>query len=511
MCHVYNKVNYRKLELKLLSNKGYKWKKIGNVFFKGNFSFNNKLFNSNSNSSVSYIEEEFSIIKQNPNKVYGQFIVLIKEANGSISIVTDLVRSFNLFYREYKNGFIVSDDINNVVLEKEKNIKGLKEFKYTGFITEDKTIYKNVNSLESCMCYNLDISRKITKKEYFKYIYNENKIKESELLKEIDFVYDLVFKDLIRNVKNKTIIIPLSGGYDSRIIVHYLSKFKVPNKVICFTYGVKGNEESIISKEVAAFYGFEWVFIEYTKSKWRESKVLDYVEKSFDGVSLPHIQDFLAVKELKKKKIIPKDSVFIPGHSGDFIAGSHIHNRIINCTNEDDFIKEIVWKNYILNFSFSFKNLMKIAEKNTEKYKGTYVNRFEEWSFKERQSKFIVNSARVYENFGYEWLVPLWDIRLVDFWMKIDNDFRYNRNLYFQFISPIDKWHKKSKKQNIIQQVNGLKYFFKWFSIFSLNIKNLIKNNSHPMGWYEIFSKNKDISYSSINSLLAKYVIKKNN
>ena len=34
---------------------------------------------------------------------------------------------------------------------------------------------------------------------------------------------------------------------------------------------------------------------------------------------------------------------------------------------------------------------------------------FESWDISERQPKFIVNSLRVYEYFGYEWWIPFWD------------------------------------------------------------------------------------------------------
>ncbi|WP_269848621.1 asparagine synthase-related protein [Methanosarcina horonobensis] len=48
----------------------------------------------------------------------------------------------------------------------------------------------------------------------------------------------------------------------------------------------------------------------------------------------------------------------------------------------------------------------------------------------ERQAKFIINSVRVYEFFGYEWRIPLWDAELMEFFLRVPIEHRINRNLY---------------------------------------------------------------------------------
>ena len=57
------------------------------------------------------------------------------------------------------------------------------------------------------------------------------------------------------------------------------------------------------------------------------------------------------------------------------------------------------------------------------------------FNVQERQAKFIVNSVRAYEYFGYEWLIPLWDNALFDFWAKVPITLRYQRRLYFQAVN----------------------------------------------------------------------------
>ena len=41
---------------------------------------------------------------------------------------------------------------------------------------------------------------------------------------------------------------------------------------------------------------------------------------------------------------------------------------------------------------------------------------FEVWDWQERQAKWIVNSVRNYEFYGYEWRMPLWYNEIMDYW-----------------------------------------------------------------------------------------------
>jgi len=63
----------------------------------------------------------------------------------------------------------------------------------------------------------------------------------------------------------------------------------------------------------------------------------------------------------------------------------------------------------------------------------TCANAIEFFDFNERQAKFIVNSVRAYEFFGYEWRIPLWDTELIDFFLKVPIKYRISQNLYKKY------------------------------------------------------------------------------
>jgi asparagine synthase (glutamine-hydrolysing) len=53
--------------------------------------------------------------------------------------------------------------------------------------------------------------------------------------------------------------------------------------------------------------------------------------------------------------------------------------------------------------------------------------------FNERQAKFIINSVRAYEFFGYEWRMPFWDTELINFFLKVPMKYRINQDLYKKY------------------------------------------------------------------------------
>ena len=54
----------------------------------------------------------------------------------------------------------------------------------------------------------------------------------------------------------------------------------------------------------------------------------------------------------------------------------------------------------------------------------------EDWDLKEKIAKFIVNSTRVYDWFGYEYRLPLWDVELTDFFRQVPYDMKINWRFY---------------------------------------------------------------------------------
>ncbi len=240
---------------------------------------------------------------------------------------------------------------------------------------------------------------------------------------------------------------------------------------------------------------------------------------------------------MKNKEIIPDDAVFIPWHAGDFTAGSHIPDFLDK--SREPTLTEL--SNYIFKVHYSLwptskNNSRKMKESILESLKVNnqlhqsniltreeWANHLEKWVWRERQSKFICNSVRVYDFFGYTWSLPLWDKDLIEFWLNIPFELRLKRRLYFEYtkihVYPYldvlgDNLLEKEKDNFRIKDYAGInsvkkspllipvKYLYHLFASFQHVSKN-------RFSFYSLYSRKDKGKYivsggGNINSLIAK-------
>ena len=138
---------------------------------------------------------------------------------------------------------------------------------------------------------------------------------------------------------------------------------------------------------------------------------------------------------------------------------------------------------------------------------------FKKWDWQERQAKFIVNSVRVYEYWGYNWWLPFWDNDFMYFWQKIPLIYRKNKLLYNDYVDFLYKKvaGKEGNNENCKIKFNNnqifyLKYFIKKLRLYypivnfkRTKIKYRFNNIFGALGRYpvEFISKNR----KKVNSL----------
>jgi hypothetical protein len=128
----------------------------------------------------------------------------------------------------------------------------------------------------------------------------------------------------------------------------------------------------------------------------------------------------------------------VPGHSGDFVAGSHIPCAYYH---DGEFTKEHLITD-IINYHYESENRESFRQRVAEALstpevmsRQQAVDAFELWDWQERQAKYIVNAVRLYEYWGYDWWLPLWDSEFVEFWQHVPLQFRFARRRYMQFVN----------------------------------------------------------------------------
>jgi len=387
------------------------------------------------------------------HRLNGSFALVAQTPDGVLAAV-DRLRSIPLFYGIHKNGVVLSDSAERarrLIHDTDLDRLAVKEFLLTGYVTGAYTLLPNVRQIQAGELVSIEDTKvpRVSTTRYYRFQHG-NYFRESreQIYGRLEEILFQVFERLVRSTKGQRIVVPLSGGFDSRLIVVMLKLLQAEN-VLCFSYGRSNNWESKISREVAKRLGYEWRFVPYTRKRWRkwfqakECRVYSRYGGAF--VSSPVLQDWAAVWEMKATNWLRDDDVLVPGHTGDFISGGHIPHYWSDSDSVrfPDVIRAILNRHYALwKWMPDRGNLGAIlATRIKETLQSTRVNdvadaasAFERWDWQERQAKFIANNARVYEFWGYDWRIPLWDCDMMNFWAQVPLKWRIGKKLYDEYL-----------------------------------------------------------------------------
>jgi asparagine synthase (glutamine-hydrolysing) len=437
---------------------------------------------------------------------------------GLLLAAVDQVRSFPLFYADGCTEFYLSDSaewVRSQIGDAEMCSLAQQEFVMTGCVTGPDTLYKKVKQLQAgevLEVREIDGKASLRRRQYYSFEHNEPAAFDEKVLSDkLNSAVSDCIDNLISFADGKQIAIPLSGGFDSRLIATILKEKKYEN-VITFTYGVAGNKESFFSKQVAKNLGLEWIYLEYNDLRWHQ--MIDNPERwryqlMASGLcSQPHIQDWIAVNILKDDPRIHKDCIFVPGHSADFVAGSHIPERaFINDSFTQEEVLDSIFSTWYSNSPLNeanfkksvwFERILKSTSIKADNTPWEYADRFEHWDWQERQAKFICNSVRLYEFFEFNWWMPFWDRTFMDFWLDVPLYLREDRAWYKEYVQKKyidninaeqemslgnavdDPWLVSFLRKSYIFRISG---FRKFASFFWQKLRNMfIKHDSLELG-----------------------------
>jgi asparagine synthase (glutamine-hydrolysing) len=428
---------------------GFSWEKSEKLFVKGYLSDRNGRFYENKQLLEYFSEiQSFSDLEERVRYANGCFSVIFWDKE-ELYAASDPIRAFPVFYKSVDGEWLVSDEPYRLVNNSDPNLineAAWTEFMATGFVTGNETL---INGIRQIQAGELVQFKKNEVKRKFYYTYRTPVTSNADYIQlrnEGIRVFNSTFKRFIDSLKDRTVVVPLSGGFDSRLIAVMLKKFGY-TKVVCITYGRPDNPEIKVSKKVADILGFKWICIEHS-----DELINGFIEDPYfrrfypyssNFVSMFYLQEYFALRQLKDKKLIPDDSIFVPGHTGDFVGGRHL-NKYVNLL-ESESNSEIAERiffflyNYLRPHGRNKDLILERIEKNLEeKFTGEHDLAYsiqEDWEYKEKLAKFIANSASTYTFFGYGFRLPYWDKELVDFFRTLPLHMKINKFLYDDILS----------------------------------------------------------------------------
>lgn len=459
----------------------------------------------------------------------------ISGLNGSFSAVitidsicfaiSDAIAAFPLFYSVNESGTWIGDDAN--VIADRTNIQQRTDtdhFEIFSICPRNETLFPNVFQIlagEGITVNNGKVSR---------FIHGQIADYQGEAKLEIQQVWDATLDRMLSNEVPLKWVVPLSGGWDSRLILASLWDRGVRN-IVTYTYGVKDSFEVEAAQHVAKTLGLDWHFVEYDaeclSAFWRK-EVQQFFKTESRGAFSIQEQELFALLHLKEQGVIHSGYIAVPGYCGDLLAGSY---SIPGLLKDQPFDAAYAWQ-WIQAKHLSFIDEIESKKFATELLRaqlfdcehitmGDWLSHYEKWFTQQKVSKYILSGLRSYEFAGLEWRMPFWDRTWMDYWYQQPLEKRWDRihfkqwanRRYFEPLSismriesesafEVDGW-KERLRLNYPSVFSTLKRLAFWRKSADINnSRNLEKEVSSRLIQHGIQPR-----IARLNSLLAQWVL----
>lgn len=251
----------------------------------------------------------------------------------------------------------------------------------------------------------------------------------------LDELSGAVGRRLVEVLDGRQALVPLSGGYDSRYVVSMLAEQGYDN-VQLVTYGTPDGIEARIAARVAAAFGFRWEFIDYTTAgdlaAFVRSDAFARYWATAGGLSaLPHVQEPLALAQLRQRGCLADDAVALPGFCGDLLGGSYLPTEVVTERVGDLLAgglarhlesRLLYLANPLDGEQWAGLRQRLVASLGADTHPGDldrFVGAAHAWIAEHRVARYVINALRAYESAGIDWYMPLWDTALTDFWYSV--------------------------------------------------------------------------------------------
>lgn len=420
--------------------------------------------------------------------------LIISEIKGKIIIENDWLGSIPLFYNKKEK--IVSTIPNLCLENKSIDKEGIDNFFKFGYCVFEKTPFKNVKFLRYFSTLIIDRD-KIEVEFKDDPVLNPNLFtKQSKPKKVIDNI-----KSYITDVENKisgNIIIPTSGGYDSRLLNLFINN---KSRIRSFTYGLSKNQkesyEVVFAKKISEILDVNWKHIELNNynnyiNKWH--KVYGF---STHLHGMYHIEFY---NKIVSSKTFDHNSILLSGIIGDAWAGGVKH---VNIHNEKDLIKLGYRHGIFLDNSFFKKKISNSIRKEFFDKNNKYLNKpLYQIIFMMRIKIMLLSYlTSLPEYFGIPTSTPFLNFKNVINMLSLPKKFRKNRKWQFDLFKKnnldVEKMNLSYSTLNLLNHHAASNYDFKpikskyFKDILNVNeIDNLNKSiNNHNIYFEHIISK----------------------
>jgi asparagine synthase (glutamine-hydrolysing) len=419
------------------------------VFHGEIFSYNNDIFPEQINFARFFLER---FIEKGPDclkSFNGQYQVCIYNSiEKKLYLISDRYGTRPLYYTSNNERMLFAPEVKALIqgkFTKKVNYQAISDLFYYGHLLEYRTLFENIYLLPEAS-YLIYADGKINHHRYWEFPYIENAYElKSEPKKKIrDAAVELEHRMLTaverQTVdKNQKILIPLSGGLDSRWVIA-LAKDLGVDPLITFTMGSEKSEDQVYARMVAKHLNTDHTAFDIQPEiLWSDAKHFSYLS---DAMSIIHgpIQNFQPYRHFFKKS-----QYVIAAQMCDALFGSTLFKRRIRSLmlkkNWDDHAKRIFLEIFMLTTNLEVESIL--HPKVYDNISDSYLEIPKHYIEKDKKPifcyfKLLLNEhvrrgtlgGNVVNNLFFETRMPSYDNDLIEFAFNLPIQLKINQFLY---------------------------------------------------------------------------------
>lgn len=220
---------------------------------------------------------------------------------------------------------------------------------------------------------------------------------------------------------NEVVVVPTSGGVDSRVLLGFMLKHKESKDIKTYTFGVPNTYDFDIGNQITKYCNTNHMVFDLNKHNYSLDELIE------TSRCMSHQSPLFFHPPLFKLRELYADSTIWTGVNAGAVVGSFAKHSYTNNIDEaiDKFLKKDI-----------FKKKIKLHTFDNTKFK-THVNRStidpqllsldEQITIKERSLKYLAPHVLLK---GFNYKLPFINTPFMDFMFSVPNEYRIGKMLY---------------------------------------------------------------------------------
>ncbi|MBL7073639.1 7-cyano-7-deazaguanine synthase [candidate division KSB1 bacterium] len=462
------------------------------VFLGKIYNIGSQVINSNSDIIRILLEHLEKYGSKGMSKVNGSYIFMVYDFGSDyLKLYNDRYSSILLYYFWSNDFLIISNTIKSIInmssLDFTLNSLYITDMLTYNYVLGTNTPFKEIKCLPAAS--HLKASKgKLFILKYWDF--NYGKLKGIDYIETREAIGEKFVTAISRRISsNDQIILPLSGGLDSRAILGGLLENINADRILTFTFGARNSYEQIFAKKVAKKVGVKHIPLPFDLRK--PLTIIKDIFNNNEGMYkiLPDFPSFQYQQLQKYGQLI------FSGYLGDPLMGSHIDPSIVGNHKEpkdlQDYVKCVfsrINKNPWDIVKHSSPKMLKninpmftLYESLRENKNENLIHFYENWYWHCHSYKRTYFAVLVFRNL-FIYVTPFLDNELLDFVFDLPLVYRVNQRIYKDMlihrygylfddmpvkgnVFHLKKYYIKEKYDKVLAKLNVVseKYFNKSF------------------------------------------------